>query len=50
VLIIAWHSKEFTVDFQNRGISRPFIQGMFDGFWYSFITASTVGYGDKVVT
>ena len=28
---------------------RPFLSGLFEGFWYSFASMTTVGYGDKVV-
>lgn len=29
---------------------RSFLSGTFEGFWYSFVSMTTVGYGDRTVT
>lgn len=36
--------------YQEEQFPRAFLSGVFEGFWYSFISMTTVGYGDRVVT
>ena len=40
--------QELGVKKGNRKFRHSCASGVFDGYWYSFITMLTVGYGDKV--
>ena len=35
--------------YQKEEFPRSFLSGLFEGFWYSFVSMTTVGYGDKIV-
>ena len=33
----------------DEDFPRPFLSGLFEGFWWSFVSMTTVGYGDRIV-